>query len=282
MIWDIVEKKETDEDKEWGYPRRVLKGHSHFINDLQLSQDSRYVLSASWDATLRLWDIKKGVTLRRFVSHTRDVLSVAFSPDNRQIASGGRDKSLKIWNTVGECKFTVDQNGHTDWVSSVKFYQDTKNPIVVSASWDKTIKVWDNQTMTLKHTFVGHKAQINSLDMAPKTSYLASGGKDGLAIIWNLVDGKFLGQTEVDCAINCVLFAPKKYWLVLGTEKGIKVWDLPTKNFIVELKATPLDANQEKMKADIGCTSLAWNKSGNMLFAGFTDNYIRVYKIIIA
>jgi guanine nucleotide-binding protein subunit beta-2-like 1 protein len=34
MIWDIVEKKETDEDKEWGYPRRVLKGHSHFINDL--------------------------------------------------------------------------------------------------------------------------------------------------------------------------------------------------------------------------------------------------------
>jgi hypothetical protein len=29
--------------------------------------------------------------------------------------------------------------------------------------------------------------------MAPKTSYLASGGKDGLAIIWNLVEGKYLG-----------------------------------------------------------------------------------------
>ena len=26
IVWDIVEKKETDEDKEWGYPRRVLKG----------------------------------------------------------------------------------------------------------------------------------------------------------------------------------------------------------------------------------------------------------------
>jgi len=96
--------------------------------------------------------------------------------------------------------------------------------------------------MTLKHTFVGHKAQINSLDMAPKTSYLASGGKDGLAIIWNLVEGKFLGQTEVDCAINCVLFAPKKYWLVLGTEKGIKVWDLPTKEFIVDLTASPIES----------------------------------------
>jgi guanine nucleotide-binding protein subunit beta-2-like 1 protein len=92
------------------------------VSDLNLSQDSRYVLSGSWDGTLRLWDLKKGSTIKRFVSHSRDVLSVAFSPDNRQIASGGRDKNLKIWNTVGECKFTVEQNAHTDWVSAVKFY----------------------------------------------------------------------------------------------------------------------------------------------------------------
>jgi len=281
IIWDIAEKKESDEDKEWGFPKRVLKGHSHFISDLQLSQDSRYCLTGSWDGTLRLWDIKKGATIRRFVSHTRDVLAVAFSSDNRQIASGGRDKHLKIWNTVGECKFTVEQNAHTDWVSSVKFYQDTKNPIVVSASWDRTIKVWDNQTMALKYTFTGHKAQINSLDMAPKTSYLASGGKDGLAMIWNLVDGKFLGETEVGSPINCVLFAPKKYWLVLGTDKGIKVWDLPSKEFIVSLDVKPIDNNLEKMKKPIGCTSLAWNKNGNLLFAGFTDNYVRVYTIVV-
>jgi guanine nucleotide-binding protein subunit beta-2-like 1 protein len=135
--------------------------------------------------------------------------------------------------------------------------------------------------MSLKHTFVGHKAQINSLDMAPKTSYLASGGKDGLAIIWNLVDGKFLGQTEVDAPINCVLFAPKKYWLVLGTDNGIKVWDLPTKEFVVDIKASPIDSTLEKTTKSIACTSLAWNKSGQLLFAGFSDNYIRVYKIVV-
>lgn len=134
----------------------------------------------------------------------------------------------------------------------------------------------------LKHTFTGHKAQINSLDMAPNTSYLASGGKDGLAMIWNLVEGKFLGSTDVDSSINCVLFAPKKYWLVIGTDKGIKVWDLPTKEYIVEITATPLDPNQvDKMKKPIACTSLAWNRSGNLLFAGFSDSYIRVYKIVI-
>ena len=136
--------------------------------------------------------------------------------------------------------------------------------------------------MTLKYTFVGHKAQINSLAMPPKTSYLASAGKDGLVIIWNLVDGKFLVQTEVDCPVNVVLFAPQRYWVVLGTEQGIKVWDLYSKEFIADIKATPLDPNQEKSTSPIACTSLAWNKSGNLLFAGFTDNYIRVYKIVVS
>ena len=118
--------------------------------------------------------------------------------------------------------------------------------------------------------------------MAPKTQYLASGGKDGLAIIWNLVEGKYLGQTEVDSPINCVLFAPKKYWLVMGTETGIKVWDLPSKEFVCDLKASPIDADQEKRRTPIACTSLAWNRNGNLLFAGFTDNYIRVYKIVVS
>lgn len=136
--------------------------------------------------------------------------------------------------------------------------------------------------MSLKHTFVGHKSQINSLAMAPKTSYLASGGKDGLALIWNLVDGKFLGQTEAESPINVVLFAPKKYWLVLGTETGIKVWDLPAKEFVADIKATAIDASaNDKAPKTIGCTSLAWNSNGNLLFAGFTDGYIRVYKIVV-
>ena len=62
-------------------------------------------------ATLRLWNIQSGQTERRFVSHTKDVLSVAFSSDNRQICSAGRDGTIKLWNTLGECKYTITQGG---------------------------------------------------------------------------------------------------------------------------------------------------------------------------
>ncbi len=64
--------------------------HNHFVQDVVLSSDGQFALSASWDGTLRLWDLAQGKTHRRFVGHSKDVLSVAFSADNRQIVSGSR------------------------------------------------------------------------------------------------------------------------------------------------------------------------------------------------
>jgi WD40 repeat protein len=81
------------------------------------------------------------VTTRRFVGHTNDVLSVSFSADNRQIVSGSRDRTIKLWNTLGDCKYTITDKGHTEWVSCVRFSPNPQNPVIVSAGWDKLVKV---------------------------------------------------------------------------------------------------------------------------------------------
>jgi guanine nucleotide-binding protein subunit beta-2-like 1 protein len=106
-----------------------------------ISSDGAYALSSSWDKTLRLWELSTGVTTRRFVGHTNDVLSVSFSADNRQIVSGSRDRTIKLWNTLGDCKYTITDKGHTEWVSCVRFSPNPQNPVIVSAGWDKLVKV---------------------------------------------------------------------------------------------------------------------------------------------
>ena len=106
-----------------------------------ISSDGAYALSASWDKTLRLWELSTGTTTRRFVGHTGDVLSVSFSADNRQIVSGSRDKTIKLWNTLGDCKYTITDKGHTEWVSCVRFSPNPQNPVIVSSGWDKLVKV---------------------------------------------------------------------------------------------------------------------------------------------
>ena len=106
-----------------------------------ISSDGAYALSSSWDKTLRLWELATGATTRRFVGHNNDVLSVSFSADNRQIVSGSRDRTIKLWNTLGDCKFTITDKGHTEWVSCVRFSPNPQNPVIVSAGWDKLVKV---------------------------------------------------------------------------------------------------------------------------------------------
>jgi guanine nucleotide-binding protein subunit beta-2-like 1 protein len=136
IIWNL-----TRDETQYGYPKRSLKGHSHIVSDCVISSDGAYALSASWDKTLRLWELATGTTTRRFVGHTNDVLSVSFSADNRQIVSGSRDRTIKLWNTLGDCKYTITDKGHTEWASCVRFSPNPQNPVIVSSGWDKLVKV---------------------------------------------------------------------------------------------------------------------------------------------
>lgn len=134
IVWQL-----TRDEANYGVPKKSFKGHSHIVQDVTFSADGFFALSASWDKTLRLWSIANGETATTFVGHTNDVLSCSISKNLRQIVSCSRDKTVKLWNSIGECKETLE--GHSDWVSAVRFSPDDKTPTIISAGWDKKVKV---------------------------------------------------------------------------------------------------------------------------------------------
>merc|ERR1712211_168751 len=152
ISWTLNDTSSADDAA--GVPKRSLQGHSHFVEDVVLSSDGAFALSCSWDRTLRLWDLKNGVTTKTFVGHEKDVLSVAFSADNRQIVSASRDRTIKLWNTLGECKVTIADNNHSEWISCVRFSPDVSNPIVVSCGWDRVVRFGISLTSSSSTTFM--------------------------------------------------------------------------------------------------------------------------------
>jgi len=272
IVWSL-----TRDDENYGYARRALKGHNHFVSDVVISSDGQFALSGSWDATLRLWEINTGKCTRRFVGHAKDVLSVAFSSDNRQIVSASCDRTVKLWNTLGECKFTIIEDGHSEWVSCVRFPPTPNAPVIVSAGWDKVVKVWGVNNFRLKNTLVGHTGYLNTVTVSPDGSLCASGGKDGTAMLWDLSEGKRLYSLEAGDIIHSLVFSPNRYWLVAATSTCIKIWDLESKGMVDEIKLElpPMGKNAQVPY----CTSLAWSADGTDLYAGYTDNSVRVYTV---
>jgi len=272
IVWSL-----SNEDGSYGYAKRALRGHNHFVSDVVISSDGQFALSGSWDGTLRLWEISTGKCTRRFVGHTKDVLSVAFSVDNRQIVSGSRDRTIKLWNTLGECKYTIVEDGHTEWVSTVRFSPSQSAPVVVSGGWDKLVKVWNLSNCRLRNNLEGHNGYLNTVTVSPDGSLCASGGKDGIAMLWDLTEGKRLYWLDAGDIINSLVFSPNRYWLVAATNSFIKIWDLESKEMVDELRVE--STNTGKHSQAPYATSLAWSADGSDLFAGFTDNIIRVYHV---
>jgi guanine nucleotide-binding protein subunit beta-2-like 1 protein len=187
-----------------------------------------------------------------------------------------------LWNTLGECKITIDdaQQCHTDWVSCVFFSPNADSPMIVSAGWDKMVKVWTlTDEFKLKQNLKGHTGYVNAVTISPDGSLCASGGKDGTAMLWALDEGKHLYSLDAGDIINSLTFSPNHFWLCAATDSGIVIWDLESKQQVAELTKDFPDFTTTALVPNPGCLSLAWSADGTTLYAGYTDNLVRVWAV---
>ena len=90
------------------------------------------------------------------------------------------------------------------------------------------------------------------------------------------------GRIALDHAdtINSLVFSPNRYWLCAATGPSIKIWDLESKNMVEELR--PEVAGTAVRADPPQCLSMAWSADGQTLFAGYSDNLIRVWQVSVS
>jgi WD40 repeat protein len=77
------------------------------VESVAVLPDGKRAISASYDQTLKLWNLDSGQCLRTFEGHTQSVGAVATSPDGRHAISASNDTTLKLWDLdSGQCLAT--------------------------------------------------------------------------------------------------------------------------------------------------------------------------------
>jgi len=121
----------------------VLRDHKECVYGISFSIDGTTLASAGYDNSLHLYNWNDRTKIRTISAHDTMVFSIEFSSlwgDGRAIATSGDDKTVRVWDTKS-AKQLATLRGHTESVFSCAFSPTL--PILVSASHDGTLKLWD-------------------------------------------------------------------------------------------------------------------------------------------
>ena len=117
----------------------TLEGHTDLVAGVAVMQNGQRAVSASWDQTLKVWDLESGKALRTLLSHSQWVLSVALTGDEQHVVSGSEDQTLKVWDLeTGRLLHSLEE--HEGPVDAVAL---SGSHLAASKSEDQTVMLWD-------------------------------------------------------------------------------------------------------------------------------------------
>ncbi len=246
-------------------PALTLKGHTDPIGAVAVSPDGKFLATASFDKTAKLWDGATGKELRTLAGkngHANLVLGVAFAPDGSALATVSSDNQLKIWDIANGKPTSL--LAHAAGVTQVAASADGK--LLAAGGADGTIRIWTALDGKLTQTLSGHAGAVIGLGFAPNGLTLYSAGADKTLRYWTPATG--IANVSIGVAVADIT----GFWVnpANGTAM-VATADGALKSYPAALLASP------KPFAPGGATvtSMTLSADGNTLLAVTADNKLR-------
>lgn len=237
------------------------QAHAKRITRLAFNSKGNLLVSASFDNTAKLWQLKNNSLLEQkvFLGHKKSIYSIAISPNEKYVATAGADGKIGLFNIEkedGEAYFY--KAAHKGRIFAIAF-NNASNQLLSGGS-DKYMRLWKlYDDKPLKS--INEKQWIADVNFSPNDKLIANVGQGHLINIYHAdnlekINKQFMGHTN---SITRVIFSPNNQQLITASQDStVRVWDLSGKLIEPHLFTLKLPTNNRIWNFDFRC-----DKRGN-------------------
>ncbi|AFY39413.1 serine/threonine protein kinase with WD40 repeats [[Leptolyngbya] sp. PCC 7376] len=260
-------KQTTPPTEEW-HCFKTLKGHRGYISDLNFDETGHFLVSASADQTIRVWNTEYYWEVGCLRGHRGIVSAATFF--GSQIISSSWDYTVRLWDwrtkTEGDrlekrqawiTDLVLLENKHklatlgadhhiSLWDLKTKTFLDSwqadssglidadgLSPVVASAN-HHDILLWQNQKAI--SNLSGHLDQITAFQISTNGKFLISAGADNTLRVWSVLNRKCDKIYQLNNPIQTIAIFPNKRFFAAGDDQGtLHIWQLGQEHPITSL-----------------------------------------------
>lgn len=194
----------------------IFGDHTDIVNKASVSPDGKWVVSASSDKTLKVWELATGKLMQTLRDHADQVLAVAWHPSGKHIVSASLDKNFKTWDTA-TWKRLYSVPAHDEGIYDVDM-TPSGNQIYTSGA-DKRVRVWNFGIEGAGHVRdFGLGQPTWAADVSGTDAILTAG--DTRLHVWRLADGSELLNLDMLDDVLSVAVSPDRLSVVAGLRGG--------------------------------------------------------------
>jgi WD40 repeat protein len=162
-----------------------LTGHTDIIAGVDISPDNRWVATAAWDGSARIWDLKNSQSAHKVIKFdpVNRVIHVKFSADGKWLAAGSWNFQVQLQDMTKLNQEPFKLVGHKGRVFGVQFSPDSQ--WLATAAEDNTIRLWNpSEPQAAPVILQGHNSAVGPLAFSADGHWLLSGSTD--ARLWRV------------------------------------------------------------------------------------------------
>jgi WD40 repeat protein len=238
-------------DRTTGKEIRRFEGHTSKVMTVQFSPDGKRILTGGCDSAARVWDVETGKQLHSFSNYFFGTpeTSLSFSPSGDHILMTTRPGAEILDARTGAvlCKIQVEEPGWHGF-NSAEYSPDGR--LVVTASADKTARLWDVQTGLEIRTLKGHATFVLDASFSLDATQVVTASQDETMRIWNATTGAELKRLTNPGSVRFARFSDDGKRVVAQWRsdanykvvEGVSLWDIAVGREIKRLTGGVLNA----------------------------------------